>query len=57
MNKIAMGINSALALRPWQAFVLDIEMGDTDAESYPPHADFALVQELHRRLVEATAAQ
>jgi hypothetical protein len=37
------------------AFVLDFEIFDMEAESFPPHAEFALVQELHRRLVEATA--
>jgi hypothetical protein len=55
MNEVAVGIHRALALKPWQAFVLDIEMGDVKAESFPPHAEFALDQELHRRLVEATA--
>ena len=55
INEVAVGIHRALGLRPWMAFVLDFEIFDMEAELFPPHAEFALVQELHRRLVEATA--
>ena len=55
INEVPVGIHRALGLRPWMAFVLDFEILDMEAELFPPHAEFALVQELHRRLVEATA--
>jgi hypothetical protein len=35
--------------------VFDFEIFDMKPSSYPPHADFHVVQELHRRLVEAAA--
>jgi hypothetical protein len=53
--EVSRGLHRALNLRPWMPDVFDFEIFDMKAESYPPHADFALVQELHRRLVKAAA--
>jgi hypothetical protein len=55
MNEVAVGIHRALALRPWQECVLDFEIFTMEPPSdRAKAADFAMVQELHRRLVEAT---
>jgi hypothetical protein len=53
MNEVALSLHRNLGLRPWQPDVFDFEFFDMRAETYPPHADFRLVEELHRRLVEA----
>jgi hypothetical protein len=56
MNEVALGLHRSLGLRPWQEFVLDFEIFTMEPPSDPSKAaDFLLVQELHRRLVEATA--
>jgi hypothetical protein len=48
--EVCRGLHRALQLRPWMPNIFDFEIFDMKAESFPPHADFAMVQELHRRL-------
>jgi hypothetical protein len=55
MNEVSLDLHRALNLRPWMPHVLDFEVFAMRPELYGPHADFALVQELHRKLVEAAA--
>jgi hypothetical protein len=52
-NEVCRGLSRALGLRPWQPDIFDFECSVMDPKSYPPHANFAAVQELHRRLVAA----
>jgi hypothetical protein len=47
------GIDRALDLRPWMPGLLDFETSIMEPASYPPHANFGVVAELHRRLVAA----
>jgi hypothetical protein len=54
VNEVSLAIHRELGLRPWQPFVLDLEIFDMTPPS-PPNADWQLVQELHRRLVAAAA--
>ena len=54
MNEVALGIHRALNLRPWHDFVIDFECFTLEPPSDPGKADdFAMVKELHRRLVVA----
>jgi hypothetical protein len=52
-QKICRDLHRALGLRPWMPEVFDFELYILKAASYPPHADFHLVEELHARLEEA----
>jgi hypothetical protein len=51
--EVSIGLHRALGLRPWQIDVLDFDLYTVTPESFPPHAGYDLVAELHRRLVEA----
>jgi hypothetical protein len=51
--EVSLGLHRALGLRPWQPEVFDFELFIMEPQSFPPHADFRLVEELHRRLVAA----
>ena len=52
-NEVDRGLCRSLGLRPWMPSPFDFECYVMDPKSYPPHANFAAVQELHRRLVAA----
>jgi hypothetical protein len=52
-NEVCRGLHRALGLRPWQPEVFDFELTIMEAKSYPVHANFAAIQELHRRRVAA----
>lgn len=52
-NEVCCGLHRALALRPWQPCIFDFELTTMNPKSYPAHAHFEAVQELHRRLAEA----
>ena len=51
--EVSVAIDRELQLRPWQPGVLDFEIFAMTPELYPPHADYRVVEELHRRLVAA----
>jgi hypothetical protein len=51
MNEVACAIHRNLGLKPWMEFVIDFECF-TMTPTPGREADFALVEELHRRLVE-----
>ena len=51
--EVCRGLSRALGLRPWQPDVFDFELYVMEPSSFPPHADFRVVEELHRRLVAA----
>jgi hypothetical protein len=51
--EVSRGIDRELQLRPWQPCVLDFELFIMKPSSFPPHAGFRVVEELHRRLVAA----
>jgi hypothetical protein len=53
--EVSVGLHRALGLRPWQIDVLDFDLYKMKPESYPPHAGYDLVRELHDRLVAAAA--
>ena len=52
-NEVDRGLCRALGLRPWMPSPFDFECTVMEAKLYPSHANFAAVQELHRRLVAA----
>ena len=52
-DEVCRGLHRALGLRPWQPDVFDFELTIMEPSSFPPHADFRVVEELHRRLVAA----
>jgi hypothetical protein len=51
--EVSLAIDCELHLRPWQPCILDFELFDMKPLSFPPHAGFRVVEELHRRLVAA----
>ena len=51
--EVSVGLHRALGLRPWQIDVLDFDLYTMTPESFPSHAGYDLVRELHRRLVAA----
>jgi hypothetical protein len=53
LTEVSIAIDRELGIRPWMPAALDFEIFAMDAKSFPPHADFAVVKELHSRLVEA----
>lgn len=52
-REVDRGLCRALGLRPWMPSPFDFELTIMEAKSYPVHANFAAIQELHRRLVAA----
>jgi hypothetical protein len=51
--EVSIGLHRALGLRPWQIDVLDFDLYTMTPESFPSHAGYDFVAELHRRLVAA----
>ena len=51
--EVSRGLHRALDLRPWMVEIFDFEIFLMEPSRFPPHAGYDLVQELHRRLVEA----
>jgi hypothetical protein len=52
--EVSIGLHRALGLPPWNIDVLDFDLYTMMPESFPSHAGYDLVAELHRRLVEAS---
>jgi hypothetical protein len=53
--EVSVELDRELGIKPWQPSALDFTIYAMDPKSYPPHADFHVIAELHRRLVAAAA--
>ena len=51
--EVSRDLDRELGIKPWQPSVIDFAVFQMDASRHPPHADFEVIAELHRRLAEA----
>jgi hypothetical protein len=51
--QVSRDLDRELRIKPWQPSVLDFEVYTMKAASFQPHAEFHVIEDLHRRLVAA----